>query len=906
MRLIDVLPQLETRLIASRDFLAGSRASVRIVAVNHATGRPAANARVELHLKNDAGERKLLTATTDAQGTLEERFEVPGDMQGRAELIARVAAPGLGEDAITQAVTIQRKTKILLTTDKPLYQPGQTIHLRALSLDMAVGRPVADRDLVFEVMDAKGNKVFKKPVQTDAYGIGFADFQLATEVNLGPYIVRALLDDVTTEKQVTVDRYVLPKFEVKVSTDRAYYLPGDTLKGEVQADYFFGKPVARGKVTVTASKFEIEFTDFATLEGMLDENGHWTFETKIPTYFAGTPIEQGQASVRLEAVVVDTADHREEKVVMKSVAAAALNIHAVPEGGALRPNLENRVYLLVTYPDGSPAQGAAVTVHAPGAAAPVNLQTDAVGTAMFTVTPRDAHKAMTPVQVRDREGRAADHTFTFDVARGVDSLLLRTDQALYNVGDTLRADVFATKPSGTVYFDLIRDGQTMMTRAADLDAGRATLELDLDATLSGSVVLQAYTFTPGTDLLRDARRVYVNPADALRIAVALDAETYRPGQEATLQFTVTDDAGRGAAAALGISIVDESVFALQEIHPGLEKIYFTLEREIMKPRYEIHGFELDTLIKEPAAWRPEQQQAARVLLASAPDLPPPPVRVNTFAEKEAAANRAIAERIRKDVEHIQKAVTKLIDDEKGAPKDILKTLLRKRLVRENELLDPWGNRYEFDFSGVQEWGGHFTMLSYGPDGVKGTADDIGPETAWGRELLDLNGVGRGGADLMVGRPMAVRQMKMFAAEPIPAPMMAETAAALDGADALGIPEAAPGAPVRVREYFPETLLFEPALITDARGRATLPLTLADSITTWRMTSMANAANGALGSMDAPIRVFQDFFVDIDLPVALTQNDRISIPVALYNYLETAQDIRLAFEAAPWFKLDGPA
>ncbi|HNT37207.1 MAG TPA: alpha-2-macroglobulin family protein, partial [bacterium] len=103
-----------------------------------------------------------------------------------------------------------------------------------------------------------------------------------------------------------------------------------------------------------------------------------------------------------------------------------------------------------------------------------------------------------------------------------------------------------------------------------------------------------------------------------------------------------------------------------------------------------------------------------------------------------------------------------------------------------------------------------------------------------------------------------------------------------------------------------TLLFEPALITDAKGQATLAIDMADSITTWRMTAMASSKAGALGSTEHPIRVFQDFFVDIDLPVALTKNDRVSIPVVLYNYLESSQKVRIKFDVEPWFELDGDA
>ena len=70
---------------------------------------------------------------------------------------------------------------------------------------------------------------------------------------------------------------------------------------------------------------------------------------------------------------------------------------------------------------------------------------------------------------------------------------------------------------------------------------------------------------------------------------------------------------------------------------------------------------------------------------------------------------------------------------------------------------------------------------------------------------------------------------------------------------------------RVRSFFPETLYTNPALITDGDGRASVNVPLADSITTWRVTSLASTVAGTLGSSTAPVRVFQDFFVYLDLP-----------------------------------------
>jgi uncharacterized protein YfaS (alpha-2-macroglobulin family) len=110
----------------------------------------------------------------------------------------------------------------------------------------------------------------------------------------------------------------------------------------------------------------------------------------------------------------------------------------------------------------------------------------------------------------------------------------------------------------------------------------------------------------------------------------------------------------------------------------------------------------------------------------------------------------------------------------------------------------------------------------------------------------------------------------------------------------------------VREFFPETLFVMPELLTDGSGRARKEIDLADSITSWRLSAFASSARGALGSVSRPIRVFQDFFVDIDFPVELTQNDRVSVPVAIYNYLDEDQTVKLEAEAGDWFSFLGDA
>src|SRR5262249_55488742 len=110
---------------------------------------------------------------------------------------------------------------------------------------------------------------------------------------------------------------------------------------------------------------------------------------------------------------------------------------------------------------------------------------------------------------------------------------------------------------------------------------------------------------------------------------------------------------------------------------------------------------------------------------------------------------------------------------------------------------------------------------------------------------------------------------------------------------------------RVRRDFPETLLWKPELITDDDGRLPpLKVHLADSITTWRLSASPVAADGRLGAGQWPMKVFQPFFVDLNLPVSLTRGDEVGMPVVVYNYLDRPQTVTLTLAESPWFTLEG--
>lgn len=104
----------------------------------------------------------------------------------------------------------------------------------------------------------------------------------------------------------------------------------------------------------------------------------------------------------------------------------------------------------------------------------------------------------------------------------------------------------------------------------------------------------------------------------------------------------------------------------------------------------------------------------------------------------------------------------------------------------------------------------------------------------------------------------------------------------------------------LREYFPETLLWNPELVTDKNGRAELKFKLADSLTTWKLYAVGSNADGEIGVASKEIRTFQPFFVGLEPPKILTVGDEISLPVQIRNYTEKQQKVSVSMRRGDWF------
>lgn len=996
--------QQETVVLGQEKLAPGSRAALRVLVRSAEDGTPIPGADVTVRLNRPDGKAlTLFQGTTDAHGAASVEFTVPADLEGQARLLVETRSEA-GKDTVERPIQIVREYKLFVSSDKPIYQPGQTVHIRALALGAVDLKPAAGREIEFIITDPDGDKLLRRTAPASDFGIAALDFPLSPYAAHGRYTVQAVLGDTVSERTVTVQPYVLPKFRVSVETDRTFYRPGDTVSGRVRAEYFFGKPVAGGKVTIRGYAYEVERVQKVEISGTTDDEGVFEFQFDLPTFFIGGAPEEGRAEFALEVEVVDGANHREATSRVLPVAEQPLAIEVIPESGVLKPGVENILFILTSYPDGRPAE-ADLAIRAEDQTH--RLSTGPYGLAEFRYIPSDRAGVSLWIEARTPGGDWAQRSVYLDADQAPETLLLRAERAAYQVGETMRLEALTTARSGAVYLDIVREGQTISTRTAPVDEGRARFAVDLDETMFGTLELHAYRVLSDGTLVRDTRVVVVDMPRQVDLTVSSDAETYRPGAVATLDFRTAVD-GRPVRSALGLAIVDESVFALEEQAPGFARLYFLLERELLEPRYEVHDFQPSVLLdrETEAEIRRQQDTAARAAWAgtAVSDFS---LFIRTYAEK--LARLALEQRrafgavgnglawtlvlipfflmtvvgwglastgvlgravgrvavgfvlflvfspvIALPVGFVMWTLWEALGAgalgltllawlalwvalavhgwrEREPRAQLVAALLAAYVVLGGILvyLAARGADLRESLIALVFLGFLVTILSVAALGVGWIAE--GRRGAGWRTValalllipvviyLALAPPTMSPLTRALGNPVvyafpagALTGCAMKPATPTQAPPVEERReAAFVATPSLPTPQAAPrpeegkAAPAerpRLRQYFPETLYWNPEALTDENGRLRLEVPLADSITTWRLTVLASTQRGELGATTYPIRVFQDFFVDLDLPVALTQGDEMSIPVAVYNYLPEEQEVVLELEPATWYTL----
>ncbi len=887
----------DLRVLCQSKLHAGTKRSLRVELVDPNRGTGLVNVPIKIAMRDPALDQwvHLADFKTDAQGTGQPSFQLPAWKDGTYDL--RVSAStGWRPQTMVRSVQLVHSWKLMLTSDRPVYQPGQTIQVRSLALRSLDLKPIAGQTAVFTVADPAGNIIFKQKDVTSAFGISSSACPLAYEILHGPYTIQCQVGDTTSKLTVEVKPYVLPKFKIDLLADQPYYQPGQRVGGKLQAAYFFGKPVADAHV-----ELQLHGNGFAgelvrrELKLRTDAGGTTTF------VFPPLPetLKDKDLSLELSAAITDRAGQAQTRKISVPATSQPLRIESILEGGTLVEKLPNRIFFYVHDVIGRPARARIAF-----SGSDKELTTSALGVASFEFTPTGKNVEWT-VRATDDQGRIGRAQVTWNPGQADDDFLFRTDKAVYAGGETMRLTALSAL-SEPVLVDVHKDGQTLLTAAIPVAKGRGEYGLDLPPELSGTMQLSAYRLGPKGNKGVKTRLVYIRPASQVTITTTLDRPEYQPASVAKLRFQLADPLGKPIPGALSLAAVDEAVFAVLQQSTSTEQSFYTVAPELLQPALHLASW-------SPPA--PDKEEERR-----------------TF-DQALFALSANVQKAPADREAMIKALLPYVDNSRRIF-DVLDDPMFEKLVQNGSvpesvlavLRNPQGpttffattypenvracEATETSLAGVIKIAWIVIGICVGILGMAFLTYRVFKTSEGGAAEACMIGIVL--LTCMCFMVPPVQKVREASSRTQMANNLKNIEVAIWGfKDANkkmpGIPEPVAESTTgpRVRQWFPETLLWRPELITDDQGRANLDLPLADSITTWRLTASAVTLDGRLGASQEKIKVFQPFFVEINLPIALTLGDEIAVPVVVYNYLDQPQDVKLDFAAAEWYESQEP-
>ena len=534
-------------------------------------GRPASG-RVELALLSNGAPVARAEGFIEGQGSVEVR--VPAVADGVYELT--VEGPGF---SASQELVVESRTILFLETDKPVYKPGQTVHIRALLLDPEL-KPVAG-EVVVEAQDAKGIKVFRESTSADDYGMATLELPLSSEPNLGVWKLTAHSNNREAQVDIRVEEYVLPKYDVNVNLPKSWVLANEPIHGTVSSEYSFGRPV-KGEATIVATRYVGVWEEYASVVEQLD--GTTTFEMPAPGYVAGVPGARGMGNVRLDVTVRErSTGYVESTTQLITVAATPLSLQVIPESNTFKPGLPFSFLVVTETPDNQPLSEN-VTVHLMYADEELDLfseRTEEVttqnGKALLTITPPSDAVAFT-LEAWAEEAHAA---LTINAGYSPSGSFVHLEQVSdgpLQVGDVAEFRVAATNEAGNFYYEVLSRGMVVFSDYSPEPAIRFTVT----PLMAPEARVLVYQVLPTSEVAADYLPFSVEAAYPHDVAVDFSQSEVRPGDEVDINVQTQGE------ARVGLVAVDRSVYILAENRLNLQQVFNELERLYQVPQVELH------------------------------------------------------------------------------------------------------------------------------------------------------------------------------------------------------------------------------------------------------------------------------------------------------------------------------
>jgi hypothetical protein len=460
-----------------------------------------------------------------------------------------------------------------LTTDKPLYQPGEIVRLRSLTLDRASLKPAEEPMTVqFVVRNPQGAETpiaaglnqsapaGGKPVP----GVAAAEWRIPPGTSGGEYTlaIKELNNRFPEERRkFLVNVYTPARLNKVLEWSRKSFGPGDEVVANCRVTSASG-PVANKPVTARAT------VDGQPVEvppsGPTSANGTVAVRFTLPK-----SIERGEGTLSVSFTDGGSVESLNKPI---PIALKKLAVEFFTEGGDLVAGVPNRIYFQARTTLGKPAdlKGRVVDAGGRGVAAAATL-TDAdepginqgMGRVEFTPEFGQSYKLL----IDQPAGTEGEYGLPAVQPEGV---VLTALNEVSGDPDPIRVRVVCPSVGRALLVGAYARGRLLDHKRLTVAANQsADVELKPDAGVGGVTRVTVFEELPGDGphkqlRPRAERLIFRKPAAAVKLSAEPDKARYLPGDHVTLSLQAQTEKGEPAAAVAVLGVVNKSVVTMAD------------------------------------------------------------------------------------------------------------------------------------------------------------------------------------------------------------------------------------------------------------------------------------------------------------------------------------------------------
>ncbi|MEZ6142720.1 MAG: alpha-2-macroglobulin family protein [Zavarzinella sp.] len=472
-----------------------------------------------------------------------------------------------------------------LTTDKPLYKPGEMVFYRSLTLDRGTFLPPEqDMLLVFKMTDPSGatkeidrtngrifdgQKLITGPDRKPIRGIGAGQFALADAAPGGEYQLQVFEVEPATNKEklletrkFIVNNYDPDIFEKKLEFDGKTYGAGDLVQFKLTASRTEGGALKQAKATVVA---RVDNKEILNSQARLDNEGALRIRFELPKTLAK---EEGTVSVTIQ-----DGDSVETIVRPIPIIGTKLNIAFFPEGGELVAGLKSRVYFQARTPHGKPADLKGYLTDGKNRLAELKTLTDEElpgvnrGQGMFEFTPVAGLKYHVVLEKPSKIVPPSPEGFALPTVQA-SGVVLKSLDPINEVGKPIRLELQSTQDK-VLHVGAYARGNLFQHVPVDVKANQPTaFELTGAASFGGVTRITVFEEIGKDDQLDlkpvAERLVYRQAAEKLALSVQPNKTGYTPAGKVELNLSTFDEKEKSVPAVVMVAVVNQSVITMAD------------------------------------------------------------------------------------------------------------------------------------------------------------------------------------------------------------------------------------------------------------------------------------------------------------------------------------------------------